>query len=91
MNISTTVLQSYDFCKQAYDRETCKSKAMSEAPNMVNYFLSAYDLCLEVPFVSVDDCRRTFSYDVPTPPAIPFLIGLFMGFLFFRPAKKSLV
>jgi hypothetical protein len=88
MNISTTVLQSYDICKQAYDAETCKSKAMQEAPQLVNYFLSAYDLCLQIPFVSVDTCRRTFSYDVQTPPAVPFFLGLAIGFLLFKPSKK---
>jgi len=85
MNISTTILQSYDLCKQAYDREACKARAMSEAPTMVSYFLSAYDLCLDIPFFSEDTCRRTFSYDVPTPPVIPFLIGLGLGYLL----KKS--
>jgi len=79
MTISTTILDIYDTCKKYSDAETCKQQAMSKAPDAVKYFLDVYDLCLQTG--QKDLCQRAFAYDVPTPPVIPFVIGLVLGWV----------
>jgi len=82
MNISTTVLQAYDLCKQAKDAEFCKQQAMSGAPKAIKTFLDGYDLCLMTG--QKDLCQRAFAYDIPTPPVVPFVIGIVIGWIIKR-------
>lgn len=84
MTISTTILDIYDTCKKmpSMDAETCKQQAMTRAPQAVGYFLDAYNLCLMTGQKEL--CQRAFAYDVPTPPVIPFLVGLALGWIIKR-------
>jgi len=84
MTISTTILQAYDACKQIYNTDTCKQRAMEQAPSAVKYFLDAYDLCLSAPGVPKEMCQKAFAYDIPTPPIIPFIIGIALGWVIKR-------
>jgi hypothetical protein len=84
MTISTTFLDIYDTCKKLpnMNAETCKQQAMSRAPEAVGAFLTLYDGCLESG--QKEWCQRAFAYDVPTPPVIPFLVGLALGWIIKR-------
>lgn len=84
MTISTTILDAYDICKNIPNMtpELCRQKAMNEAPQAINAFLQSYDLCLMTG--QKEWCQRAFAYDVPTPPVIPFLLGLALGWIIKR-------
>jgi len=84
MTISTTILDIYDTCKQLpnMDAETCKQQAMSKAPQAVSYFLDAYNFCLMSG--QKEMCQKAFAYDVPTPPIIPLIIGVVIGWIIKR-------
>ncbi len=82
ISISTTILQAYDTCKAVKGADFCRQEAMGSAPGAVEYFLKGYDACLLVS--SPDTCRKLFEYNVPTPPIIPFLLGLGLGWIIKR-------
>ena len=88
MTISTTILQAYDVCKKIKDTNTCRQEAINNTPQAVDLFLKSYDSCLLVS--DADTCRKIFAYDIPTPPVIPFLLGLGLGMIIFGSSKKSL-
>ena len=84
MTISTTILDVYDTCKKlpGMSAATCRQQAVSKAPDVVGRFLDAYDGCLMSGQKEL--CQRAFAYDVPTPPVIPFLMGLAIGWVIKR-------
>jgi hypothetical protein len=79
ITISTTILKAYDTCKVLKGAEFCKTEAMNSAPTAVDGFLRSYDACLLVS--NPTTCRKLFEYNVPTPPIIPFLLGLGLGWI----------
>jgi hypothetical protein len=79
MTISTTILSAYDVCKRASDPEFCRQQAIEQAPKAVDLFLKSYDTCLQI--TSPENCKKMMAYDVPTPPLVPFIIGLGLGFI----------